>query len=40
MVTRTRLQLVGVTGLMLASKYEEVSPPEVLSTIPNPLGIA
>ena len=28
-VPRQRLQLVGVTGLMLASKYEEIYPPEV-----------
>jgi hypothetical protein len=29
LVARSRLQLVGVTGLMLASKYEEIYPPEV-----------
>ena len=28
-VQRGRLQLVGVTGLMLASKYEEIYPPEI-----------
>jgi len=28
-VQRQKLQLVGVTGLMLASKYEEIYPPEV-----------
>ena len=28
-VRRQKLQLVGVTGLMLASKYEEIYPPEV-----------
>ena len=28
-VRRGKLQLVGVTGLMLASKYEEIYPPEV-----------
>jgi hypothetical protein len=28
-VKRQKLQLVGVTGLMLASKYEEIYPPEV-----------
>lgn len=28
-VARQRLQLVGVTALMLAAKYEEIYPPEV-----------
>merc|ERR1719281_1900458 len=28
-VTRKRLQLVGVTGLLIAAKYEEIYPPEV-----------
>eukprot|EP01084_Bolivina_argentea_P005776 10909_1 len=28
-VTRTELQLVGVTALLLASKYEEIYPPEI-----------
>jgi len=28
-VARQRLQLVGVTGLMIAAKYEEIYPPEV-----------
>jgi len=28
-VKRSRLQLVGVTALLLASKYEEIHPPEV-----------
>jgi cyclin B len=28
-VTRTKLQLVGVTALLIACKYEEIYPPEV-----------
>ena len=28
-VTKTRLQLVGVTALFIASKYEEIYPPEL-----------
>lgn len=28
-VSRTKLQLVGCTSLLLASKYEEIFPPEV-----------
>ena len=28
-VERSRLQLVGVTGLLLAAKYEEIYPPEL-----------
>jgi hypothetical protein len=28
-VARQRLQLVGVTSLMIAAKYEEIYPPEV-----------
>ena len=28
-VTRPKLQLVGVTALLLASKYEEIYPPEI-----------
>ena len=40
LVARSRLQLVGVTGLMLASKYEEIYPPEVHSPNQSPLGVA
>lgn len=40
LVARSRLQLVGVTGLMLASKYEEIYPPEVHPPNRNPLGVA
>lgn len=29
MVTKSRLQLVGVTSLLIASKYEEIYPPEL-----------
>lgn len=29
MVTKSRLQLVGVTALLIASKYEEIYPPEL-----------
>eukprot|EP01006_Ploeotia_vitrea_P066379 TRINITY_DN94859_c0_g1_i1.p1 TRINITY_DN94859_c0_g1~~TRINITY_DN94859_c0_g1_i1.p1 ORF type:complete len:337 (+),score=29.37 TRINITY_DN94859_c0_g1_i1:107-1012(+) len=29
MVTRAKLQLIGVVGMLLASKYEEIYPPEV-----------
>ena len=29
-VTRTKLQLVGVTALLIACKYEEIYPPEVI----------
>ena len=28
-VTRKRLQLVGVTSMLIASKYEEIYPPEI-----------
>ena len=28
-VSKSRLQLVGVTALLLASKYEEIYPPEM-----------
>jgi hypothetical protein len=28
-VTKSRLQLVGVTALLIASKYEEIYPPEL-----------
>ena len=28
-VSKSRLQLVGVTALLIASKYEEIYPPEV-----------
>jgi hypothetical protein len=28
-VVRNRLQLVGVTAMMIASKYEEIYPPEM-----------
>jgi cyclin B len=29
LVTKSRLQLVGVTALLIASKYEEIYPPEL-----------
>jgi G2/mitotic-specific cyclin-B, other len=28
-VSKSRLQLVGVTALLIASKYEEIYPPEL-----------
>ncbi len=28
-VTRSRLQLVGIASMLIASKYEEIFPPEV-----------
>ena len=32
-VARTKLQLVGVTAFLLASKFEEIYPPEVMTCI-------
>ena len=34
-VPRAKLQLVGVTALLIACKYEEIYPPEVRAHVPS-----
>lgn len=35
-IPRSQLQLIGVSSLLIASKYEEIYPPEVLGVVPCP----